>query len=294
MPECSRGNDEGFVVRLPSLPVEFPADMPPDKVDEQKKDYAKNMAMIEEFFRKARHYADARGPRPTGAPAARSKDEVDQRLEAMIPSKLGENPVFFAANGYKEIQEAIAFAERYKLRPIIYGGREAWKLADELAAKKVDVILKGTMEYPGDKFQPWDSLYRAPAILNAYGVRFCFGTGDATLAKQLGVEAGMAVAHGLPEDAALRAVTIDAAKILGVDDRWGSLTPGLVADVIITTDTPLQASNTVVAEFIDGQPVELSSKHTRNDEMFLRRPKPTLGPEPSLRGPKAIRTQPLP
>jgi imidazolonepropionase-like amidohydrolase len=289
MPEVSRGNAAGFVVHLPSLPVEFSPDMPPDKVDEAKKEYAKNMAKIEEFFRQARLYADTHKPdgTPNSKPlAAWIKD--DRRLEAMIPSMIGETPVFFGANSFKEIKEAIVFAERYKVRPIIVGGREAWKLAEELAAKKVDVILKGSMEQPASKFEPWDSVYTNAATLHKHGVRFCFGTGDATLAKQIGVEAGMAVAHGLPVDAAMRAVTIDAAKILGVDDRWGLLKAGTAADVIITTDCPLQASNTVVAEFIAGEPIELTSKHTRNDEMFLHRPKPELGAEPTLRGRPAI------
>ena len=106
--------------------------------------------------------------------------------------------------------------------------------------------------------------------------------------KLLGVEAGMAVAYGLDAGRALESITINAARILGVDDRIGSLEVGKVADVIVTTDNPMQAGNRVVAAFIGGQPMELSSKHSRLDAKFRSRPEPKLGPGPDLRGPPAM------
>ena len=114
---------------------------------------------------------------------------------------------------------------------------------------------------------------------------------DPTLAKQLGIEAGMAAAHGLEPLHAIRALTLDAANILGVGDKLGSLEPGKIADVILTTDSPLQASNRVVAAFIGGRPIDLSSKHSRMDEKFRHRPAPRLDPPPELRGPPAMRLE---
>ncbi len=288
MPEARVVSPLGLCVALPSLPIRFPDDLEEDKKKEQIDEHHKKLALIEDFFHKASRYAKAVA---TGTPSEKSP-EYDRRFEAMIPFVRGEAPVFFRADSYKQIKEAIRFAHQYELKAVIRGGREAWKLAEELADKKIDVILGRTTSYPGDKFEPWDSIYREPAILHKHGVRFCISTGDATLAKHVGIEAGFAVAHGLDEEAALRTVTIEPARILGVDARLGSLEVGKVADVIVTSDSPLQTSNVVVAEFITGRPIDLASKHTRTDEKFQARPRPTLPPETPLRGPPAIRLTP--
>lgn len=298
MPEAMIEPYVGQVVRLPSLPERWRDDTPPDRIEAQTKAAREEMARIEDFFRKAKAYAAARREatdstaRVTSAGSATASNRGatgdravrDRLLEAMIPIMEGRKPVLFAANGYKEIREALTFAERYGLRPIIVGGQGAWKLADELAEKKVDVILRGAMTpYPGE-FDPWDSSYRNAAELARAGVRFCFGTGEAPLAKHVGIEAGMSVAHGLDEARAEQAITLDAARILGVEDRLGSLEPGKMANLFISTDSPLQASNQVVALFIDGQPVELTSRHTEHDDRWRKRPMPGLGGDPTLRG----------
>jgi imidazolonepropionase-like amidohydrolase len=203
---------------------------------------------------------------------------------------LGAKPVLLEADSYKEIKEALRFAEHFGLRVVLIGGRDGWKLADELAAKKIDVILTGSMTLPTGFSEPWDSVYRNAAELDRAGVRFCITTGGTRpgLEKLVGVEAGMAVAYGLDAGRALESITIDAARILGVDDRIGSLEVGKVADVIVTTDSPMQAGNRVVAVFIGGRPMDLSSKHSRLDVKFRSRPEPKLDAIPELRGPPAI------
>ncbi len=286
MPEARVVDDVALVVTLPSLPVRFPEELPEERQREQIAEHRSKLAAAEEFFRTARHYAavkeqtagdDAHQPTP------------DRRLDAMAPYMRGERPVLFRADSYKRIVEALRFAERYGLRPIILGGAEAWKLADELARHKVDVVLGPTTTYPSDRFEPFDSVYRNPAALHRANVRFCITSPSATLAKNLGIEAGYAVAYGLDEARAIQAITLDAARILGVDDKLGSLDAGKVANVIIATDSPLQASSRIVAEFIAGRPIELASKHTRLNEQFRARPAPSLPPEPVLRGPPALR-----
>lgn len=282
MPEARIASAVGLVVELPSLPVEFPEWITEERKRERIEEHQKSLAALEEFFRHAAQYARTIGSdvRP------RRFDEYDRKLRAMVPCLRREKPVFFLADSYKEILEALAFAEKYRLRPVIVGGREAWKLTDRLSEDSIDVIITGTTVYPGGEYEPFDSVYRNADRLSRAGVRFCFALPDATLAKLLGTDAGYAVAYGLPQQRALRAITLSPAEILGIEDRFGSLTGGKAADVIICTDSPLQAANRVVGLFINGEPVELTSRHTELDGLFRRRPAPALPPMPvELRGP---------
>ncbi len=289
MPEARLKADVGLVVDLPHRPREWPWWVRDEQKKEREKAYAGDLAEVETFFRDARLYAE------TTKLAAQDPSVLpyrDRMLEAMRPYVLGEKPIMFAANSYKEMLEVLRFAERYELKPVIFGGREAWKLADELAARNIDVIIQRSMAYPRGDYEPWDSVYANAKTLADAGVRFAFTTGEPSLAKQLGIEAGMAAAHGLSEDRALRALTLDAAGILGIDSELGSLDVGKRGDVIVCTDTPLQASNKVVAAFIDGQPLDLTNKHTDNDAKWLTRPTPELRPEAEeLNGPPVMRLE---
>jgi adenine deaminase len=99
----------------------------------------------------------------------------------------------------------------------------------------------------------------------------------------------MAVAHGLPLERAEYAVTLGAAEILGIADRVGSIEIGKQADLIVTTDTPLQTTSQITHMFIDGRPIELTSLHTESYDKFKNRPAPKLPPERTdLRGPKSM------
>jgi len=288
MPEAIVESSVGLCMRLPSLPpdLHLMKDEPRKRVRE---DFEKSITEIDAFMRRAKAYAAAKAAAKLNAALA---PDYDRQLDAMLPFVRGEKPVLMHANSYKEIREALRFCELFALKPILVGARDSWKLADELAAKKIDVIFGRVQLYPGADSEPWDAVYRAPGVLARAGVRFCFGTQNSDLAKLLGVEAGMAVAHGLDEDRAIRALTLDAAQILGVADRLGSIEVGKPANLIICTDSPLQADNAVVAEFIDGRPVDLASKHTRDDDRFRARPAPSLPPAPVLRGPPPMHAMP--
>src|SRR5262249_31971413 len=111
----------------------------------------------------------------------------------------------------------------------------------------------------------------APGILNRAGVKFCFQTGDPAMAKDLTIRAGVCAAFGLTPDAALKALTTDAADILSVGDQMGSLSPGKIANVIVTDGDPLEVTTSIHNLFIAGKPVPLESKHTRLYQKYLQR-----------------------
>ena len=164
-------------------------------------------------------------------------------------------------------------------------------MADQLAEMNIPVILSSPLSYPRGEFEPWDSVYRCAGALHRAGVRFCFASQSASGAYNLGTQAGMAVAHGLPRDRAEYALTLGAAEILGIADRIGSIEVGKQADLIVTTDTPLQTVSLVTHMFINGKPIELTSMHTEQYEKFRNRPPPQLPPPLDLRGPKSLTTR---
>ena len=292
MPEMRIDANVGLVVNLPSK-----APKPIVKGQQRRRGFGRRrpgaddeddrtaveLKKIERFFRDAKLYAAATADaRQNGSKAPL---ESDPRFEAMIPYATGVKPVLFNANSYKQILEVLLFAEQLELKPIIVGGREAWKAADLLAKKQVPVIYEGVFSVPRGTHE-WDSNYRAMAVMHEAGVKFCLGQRSASLAKLLPLAAGFGVAHGLDPDAAIRAVTLSAAEILGVADRYGSLEAGKVADIIITSDHPGQVTNVVKYVFVNGKPVSLENQHTRFARKFASRPEPQLPPAPrGLKGP---------
>ena len=195
----------------------------------------------------------------------------DPRFEALEPYLIGAKPVFFEANSARQIAQSLAFAAKYDLKPIVTGAADAWKLADELAEKKVPVIVGPVMRRPTDDHDPYDAPYANPGLLHEAGVTFCLHSDEASNSRNTPFEAAQAVAYGLPAEAALRAITADAAAILGVSDRAGTLTPGKRASLVVADGSPLQITTGIKAVFVDGQPFAPESRQTRFYERYLER-----------------------
>lgn len=195
----------------------------------------------------------------------------DPQLEAMRPYLNRKKPVLIVANDRKEIVEALQFAEKEKLRIIITGGADAWKVAKALKKRNVPVIVGPVMRRPTEEFDPFDATYANPGRLFAAGVKFCIQSGSASNSRNAPFEAAMAAAYGLPVDQALRSVTLSAAEVLGVADRYGSLTKGKVANIVVTDGHPLQHTTQVKGVFVGGKPFAPVSRQTRFYEKYRRR-----------------------
>ena len=193
-------------------------------------------------------------------------------LEPLVPYVRGEQPVIFRADRETEIRGAIRFAEEMKLKPIILGGDDAWKVASLLKEKNIPVILTGIFSLPSREDDAYDSLYENPAKLQQAGVRFCISTGDAgPEVRNLAQYAGMAAAYGLSKADAIRSVTLYPAQILNVADRLGSIEPGKMANLVVTDGDLLEIRTRIRYLLIDGRPVVLSSRHTELNDAFKNR-----------------------
>jgi imidazolonepropionase-like amidohydrolase len=235
---------------------------------EAKQEYDKQVNELTDWVERARHYAQAL---KKGSPA---KYDRDLKLEALVPVVRGELPVLVFADRSREIRNAVEFCDKQKLRMILAGGAEAYKVKDLLRSKDVPVILRPMLTLPPDEDDPYDRLLSQPAELAAAGVRFAIASFDNSFARRLGQNAANAVAHGLPYDEALKAVTIYPARIFGLDDQIGTIEQGKLASIIVTNGDPLELTTDVKYLFIRGQLTSLENRHLRLYEKYSKRPKP--------------------
>ncbi|MBK8499882.1 MAG: amidohydrolase family protein [Flavobacteriales bacterium] len=225
----------------------------PGETDSEKKDErARRLAEIAAFIRRARAYAQVATQSPP-----------DPRLEAMRGLFSGSKSLFVRANAAKEIVEAVQFAKAEGVkRTVIVGGYDAWRVADLLRENKVDVVLRRTHSLPLRPDDDVDLPYRLPALLKERGVRFCVSYSDGSREhsglRSLPFTAGTARAYGLLGEDALRAITLDAAAVLGVDDKCGSLTVGKDATLFVSSGDALDMrGNDVRLAFIQGRRIVL-------------------------------------
>jgi imidazolonepropionase-like amidohydrolase len=221
---------------------------------------------IKDFFAEARAYRDA-------AKAGQTMS-TDSRYAAMIPALNGEIPVVVAADGVAQINDAITWGKQEGVRLVIRGGRDAIHVAERLVAEKVPVILTSTMAAPDRNYEGYDGAYSSPARLHAAGVKFAISGGAGALySNRLPWEAGVAVAFGLSEEEALKAVTINAAEFMGVADKVGSLEVGKQATLLITTGTPLNMTTNIVQSYIQGREINMMDIHKFFYEKYMEKVK---------------------
>ena len=215
------------------------------------KTYDEQVQEIKNYFAEARAYRDA--------VKAGENVRTDARYAAMIPALNGEIPVVVAAEGVAQINDAITWGKAEGLKLVIRGGRDAIHVADRLKAENVPVILTSTMAAPNRDYDSYDGAYSSPAALHKAGVKFAISGGSGALySYRLPWEAGVAVAFGLPEEEALKAVTINAAEFMGIADKVGSLEVGKEATLLITTGTPLDMTSNIEQSYIQGREIDMN------------------------------------
>jgi imidazolonepropionase-like amidohydrolase len=232
-----------------------------------KQEYDKQVNEITDWLERAHHYAQAM---EKGSVA---KYDRDLKLEALVPVVRGELPVLVFADRSREIRNAVEFCDKQKLRMILAGGSEAYKVKDLLRSKEIPVILRPVLTLPLDEDDPYDRLLSQPAELSAAGVKFAIASFDNSFARRLGQNAANAAAHGLPYDEALRAVTLYPAQIFGLAGQVGTLEQGKLANLIITNGDPLELTTDVKYLFIKGLLTSTNNRHKSLYEKYLNRPK---------------------
>jgi imidazolonepropionase-like amidohydrolase len=224
------------------------------------------IAFVRQAFLDAQHYQALTAGGPQWA-ASRMEDPA---LEALQPAITGKMPVAFEASQAREILRVLKFAKELKLQPIVTGGREAVDVAADLKSQNVRLIY--SLNYPTrpralapDADEPLQTLRtraeapKAPGELAKAGVTFAFESAGLTDPKDFVKNAAKAVKEGLPEDAAIRALTMTAATIAGVADRLGSIEKGKIANLVVTDGNLFDEKTKITRVFVDGRSIALDA-----------------------------------
>ena len=192
-------------------------------------------------------------------------EEVQLKYAAMCRALKGEAQIFVHVDLAADILAAIEmFSDYGNVRLAIVGGAESHLVAEQLAAADIPVILGSTQALPRREDDPVDLPFRLPAILEEAGVDFALNHGPrwgGWQQRNLPFQAGQAVAYGLDYERAVRAVTLDPARILGIDDQYGSLEEGKSATLIVVDGDLLDSrSSHITHAFIDGRTINLDNK----------------------------------
>lgn len=191
------------------------------------------------------------------------------KLAAMCELFTGQTKAYFHVDEARDIQAAILLAKEHGLTPVIVGGAEAHLISDYLKQEQVTVVLGSTQALPSGEDEDIDQPFKAPAMLAAAGVPFVISHGGYWEQRNLPFVAGTAVAYGLDYEKAIQAITLDAARLTGIDKSYGSLEAGKSATLIIVAGDLLDMRQSEVEHaFIDGRKVDLDNKQSYLNRKF--------------------------
>ena len=224
--------------------------------------------VLRRSFEEAREYGRLRDLAREGKAAA---PDFDPRLEALAPYARGQKTIALHASNAATILRGLRFAKDQKLKVVLYGAAEGWKVAEEIAREKVPVAVGPVLALPSSREDPYDAAFANPAVLARAGVPIAITAANDENTRNLCFHAAAACAFGLPHEEALRAITYYPARMLGVEKDFGSLAAGKVADLIVTSGDVLEATSTVDYVFIDGVQQPLGNRQTELYERYRAR-----------------------
>lgn len=219
---------------------------------------ATNMQRLREVLQDARDYDANRGAFDTRNRRDYAMSRLD--LEAVVPVVRGELPLALTVNRASDILNALRLAREMNIRLILQQAAEGWMVAREIAEAKVPVVINPLTNLP--TFEAIGITFENAARLNAAGVVIVFASFESHNSRNLKQIAGNAVSHGLPYDAALRAVTLGPAQLWGIADRYGSVEVGRDADVVIWSGDPFELSTSAERVFIRGVAMPMDTRQT--------------------------------
>jgi imidazolonepropionase-like amidohydrolase len=232
---------------------------------EKNKEYVRQANDLKKLLSDAKGYSDTE-----------NKEEKNLRFESMKGLFTGAQTLYIHVNNVKEIIEAVNFAKANAIQKVsLVGGRESWMVTDLLKENNVSVMVGRVHDLPERADDDVDQPYKLPALLQKAGVLFCLnneGDMEAMGARNLPFQAGTAAAYGLTKEQALMSITLNTAKILGIDKTTGSLETGKDANLFISTGDALDMrGNNVEKAFVKGNSIDLDNDQKALYEKYKKK-----------------------
>lgn len=259
--DCGLKLHSAMVVDFPNMSTYSAPGMSRSQ-DQQRTDIEKNVKQLYDYFAKARSYSLA-------ARNGLADNDRDIRLEAMRAVFEKNLPVMIECGEMKQILGAIDFAKHFALNAILVGCQDASYCLKEIRASGYPVIVARIHGLPSRENEGYDKTYVLPKLLHEAGISFAFTDNGSWQQRNLPFNAGSAVAFGLPEAEALKALTLAPARMFGVDTRVGSLEVGKDATLFVSTGNALDGrTNHLDMAFVQGREISLQNRHTRLAEKY--------------------------
>ncbi len=226
-----------------------------DPAAKPSKTYAKNIANLVEYINGAKDYLNG------------SKSPINLELEALEGLLNGSKKLFIHTHGEKEITDAVHFANKFGFKLVIVGGDRSYKVADLLVKNKVPVILERAHRIPSGDDSDYDFSYKLAKLLLDKGIVVAVGMDgqmERMNTRNLPFYVGTYAAHGIDKEEALKMITSNSAKILGIDDKVGTLAIGKDATLFISKGDALDMRGNIISDaFIQGRKLSLETHQTR-------------------------------
>jgi imidazolonepropionase-like amidohydrolase len=258
--------DGGMHFRMPSLynrPNPFAAFLGTQaSAGDPVKRGLEQIEQVKAYFREAKAYA-----------AAKELKETNLKMEATRNLFNRKQKLFIHCDVVREMLVAVDFVKEFGMDVVIVGGSESWQIAELLKQYNIPVILNQMHSLPTAPDDDVDQPFKTASQLRKAGVLFAINDEDGQhRGKNLPFNAGTAAAYGLGREEALQAITLDAARILGIADRTGSIEAGKDANIVISEGDILDMrSSRVTQAFIQGRHLDLTDKHKQLYERYMKK-----------------------
>ncbi len=233
----------------------------PEREEKIRKDMKTNLENLESFFSEAAAYAKNT-----------AESESNLRFESMRKLFDGSAKLYVHCNYVKEIVAAVDFAKRHQVKMVLVGGNDSWRVASLLKENNISVVVNGTHNLPQRDDEDVDVSYKLPFLLKSAGVDFAICADGSWQVRNLSFQAGTSMAYGLTEEEAIASITSSPARILGIENNFGTLEEGKDATLFISEGNALDMRTSHVTHaFISGRTVNLDNAQKELNKKYLEK-----------------------